>query len=465
MTENFGFENEVEFLQMLETNKEVEFVRFITADMLGERECSFTVPKETLSKGNLEKGFDASSLYPERIKESDKLAKFDPTTARIFPVTYKTDTPGFEKKWKEVIVFGDVVDTDGKEYVYDSRSKLKNVLKDATKTTGADTIYLGPEMEFFLFQMDELGKPVIKNNQPVPLDSGTYFKLGGKGRLRKEVQLLMSEMGYKFEYDHHEAAPGQHEIDVHYNNAVDMADFMMLYRYVVKKVAKAKGIFASFMPKPLPGVNGSGMHMHQSLFKQGKNLFFDRSAEFGLSEIAYQYMAGLMKYVPEITVFLNQWENSYKRLIPGYEAPVYICWDPQNRSNLIRIPQYEPGSEKAMRLELRSPDPAANPYLASAMMIAAGLQGIKEKLPKPKPSNLNVYELNQTGRNELGIKSLPGSLEEAVNLAEKSELVKSVIGERFLTDFVKIKRKEIETHKKYLQSMLMPDEHELLKIL
>src|SRR4030043_563901 len=457
---NHGFEDTDDLLHTLRNNPEIKFVRFITADMLGERECSFTVPAGEVDKSSLKKGFDASSLYPERIKESDKLAFLDPTTARVFPVTYQTRTPGFERKWNELIIFGDVIDPKNGEYVYDSRTKLKKALKKAEEVSGADPVNVGPELEFFLFKADEAGNPIISDGKPVLVDKGGYFKGGKHGEVRKEIQLLVSEMGYRFEYDHHEVAPSQHEIDVRYMNALDMADFMMLYRYAAKRVAHSHGLFASFMPKPMIGQNGSGMHVHQSLFKQGKNLFYDKHDKHELSETAYQYMAGLMKYAPEITAFLNQWTNSYKRLVPGYEAPVYICWDPQNRSNLIRKPEYEPGHEKAARLELRSPDPAANPYLALAMMISAGVQGIIEKLPKPEPSNLNVYKLSQDERNALGIKSLPGSLEEALALAEKSELVKSVVGERFLDDYIRIKMKEIEKSKAYSKE-LMPDDSKL----
>ncbi|MBN2459049.1 glutamine synthetase [Candidatus Woesearchaeota archaeon] len=444
-----GFENAEEFLELLKVNKDIRFVRFMTADMIGERDCNFTIPVEAINAGSLKRGFgfDASSLYPERINESDKLALFDPTTARIFPVAYETMTPGFERKWKEVIIFGDVVDPKNGYYVYDSRTKLKKAIGSAKVATGADRIFIGPELEFFLFKAGPDGSPVVEDGKPVLMDDGGYFKRGRHGEVRKEIQLLMSEMGYEFEYDHHEAAPSQHEVDVHYMDALSMADFMMLYRYSAKRVARAHGLFASFMPKPMLEYNGSGMHVHQSLFKDGKNLFYDKDDKHELSAVAYQYMAGLMKYIPEITVFLNQFVNSYKRLVPGFEAPVYICWDPQNRSNLIRKPEYEPGNEKAVRLELRSADPAANPYLALAMMISAGIQGIAEKLPKPEPSHLDVYHLSQNERDRLGIRSLPGSLEEALELAKGSELVRSVVGERFLDDYVQIKKKEINAYK------------------
>jgi len=459
---NYGFEDVKDLLATLKHNHEIKFVRFLTADMLGERECSFTVPVGEIDEGSLKKGFDASSLYPERIKESDKLAFFDPTTARVFPVAYQTKTPGFERKWKELIIFGNTLDPKNGAYDYDSRTKLKNALKKANEVTGADTINIGPELEFFLLKADESGNPLIIDGKPVLVDKGSYFKGGKHGEVRKEIQLFLHEMGYRFEYDHHEVAPSQHEIDVHYMGALEMADFMMLYRYAAKRVANAHGLFASFMPKPVLGENGSGMHVHQSLFKDEKNLFYDKNDKYELSETAYQYMAGLMKYIPEITIFLNQWINSYKRLVPNFEAPVYICWDPQNRSNLIRKPEYEPGHEKAARLELRSADPAANPYLALSMMISAGIKGIEEKLPRPEPSNLNVYELSPEEREQHGIRSLPGSLEQALELAEKSELVKGVVGERFLSDFVRIKRREIEKSKSH-PSGLIKDESQLSK--
>jgi glutamine synthetase len=454
---NYGFDNQHELVSRINgKDSDIKYVRFITADIPGEVDCNFTVPTHTIDNDSksLRKGFDASSLYPARINESDKIAIFDPKTARVLPVIYGTKTPGFERKWREVAVWGDVVDQEGLPYVYDSRHILKKVLESAKKISGADKVYLGPEAEFFLFQADEQGRPIIKDNKPILMDKGQYFKSGKFGNIRKEIQLLMEEMGYKFEYDHHEVANSQHEIDVHYMDALDMADFMMLYRGIVKKVANAHGLFASFMPKPVLGVNGSGMHVHQSLFEGKNNLFFDNKDKHNLSTAAYQYMAGLMKYIPEVAAFTNQWVNSYRRLVPGFEAPVYICWDPQNRSNLIRKPEYEPGNEKATRLELRSPDPAANPYLAFAMMISAGLRGIEEKLPKPKPSDANVYHMSQKERDKKGIKSLPGSLEGALKLVEKGSLAREVLGEKFLGDFLRIKHADAEafksdpTHKK-----------------
>lgn len=222
-----------------------------------------------------------------------------------------------------------------------------------------------------------------------------------------------------------------------------MADFLMLYKYMVRRVARSYGLFASFMPKPLDGENGSGMHVHQSLIKKGKNLFFDTSDEHYLSKEGKQYMAGLMKHIPEITSILNPWVNSYKRLVPGYEAPVYICWDPANRSNLIRKPEYSPGKELATRLELRSPDPATNPYLAFAVMLRAGVKGITEGYEVPAPTRENVYNLSEKERKEKGIKSLPGSLEEALEKTKKSELVKETLGDHLFEAFITDREKHV----------------------
>lgn len=467
----FGFENLSELVEVLKMNDKISFVRFVTADMLGQNECSFTVPAHTITDNplTLRKGFDASSLYPERINESDKIALFDPKTAKVFPVVYETKTPGFSRHWKEMLIYGDVIDqkNNNTPYIYDSRSKLRKVLDNAKKVVGAERVYLGPELEFFLFKADIHGNPLLQDDKPITLDQGLYFKGGKNGSVRKEIQLLLEEMGYTFEYDHHEVAQSQHEIDVHYMDAVDTADFVMTYRYAVKRVAKAHGLFASFIPKPLLGVNGSGMHVHQSLFSNGKNLFFSKDDANGLSEVAYKYMAGLMKYAPEITLFTNQWSNSYRRLVPGYEAPVYICWDPQNRSNLIRKPEYEPGNENATRLELRSPDPACNPYIAFSMMIAAGLKGIEENLEKPKPSEKDVYHISDADRQSLGIRNLPASLDEAIMLAEKSELAKEVLGHRFLNEYLAIKIEESENYKhdKHLNNNERLTDHELKELL
>jgi glutamine synthetase len=249
-------------------------------------------------------------------------------------------------------------------------------------------------------------------------------------------------MGIGVEYSHHEVADSQHEIDMRYTDALTMADNVMTYRLIVKEIALKNGVFATFMPKPVFGINGSGMHVHQSLFKGDKNSFFDPKDSYNLSAEAKSYIAGLLKYAPEITAVCNQWINSYKRLVPGYEAPVYLSWARRNRSDLVRVPEYRPGREKATRVELRSPDPACNPYLCFSVMLAAGLEGIKHNLVVPAPIEENVYEMTAEERKTRGINTLPGSLAEAVQLTENSALVKEVLGEHVFNSFIENKKKE-----------------------
>lgn len=438
--------NDDEFLKLLHDNKEIQFVRLWFPDLLGNQQCEFSVPKDTINETSLKEGFgyDGSSVLGQaRINESDKIATPDATTAVILPWNYKIRTSGIKKKWKEVVVFANILNPDGTPYQADSRTILKNAVEKSKKELDIDIINFGPEAEYFLFESNGLGRPKIEDGKPITVDYGTYYKAGRFGEVRKEVQLLMNQMGFQFEYDHHEVAPSQHENIAKYMDAISMADFLMLYKYMVRRVARSYGLFASFMPKPLDGENGSGMHVHQSLIKKGKNLFFDTSDEHYLSKEGKQYMAGLMKHIPEITSILNPWVNSYKRLVPGYEAPVYICWDPANRSNLIRKPEYSPGKELATRLELRSPDPATNPYLAFAVMLRAGVKGITEGYEVPAPTRENVYNLSEKERKEKGIKSLPGSLEEALEKTKKSELVKETLGDHLFEAFITDREKHV----------------------
>ena len=249
-------------------------------------------------------------------------------------------------------------------------------------------------------------------------------------------------MGIGIEYSHHEVATSQHEIDMRYTDALTMADNVMTYRLVVKQIALQQGVYATFMPKPVFGINGSGMHVHQSLFKDGRNAFFDANDSYHLSKLARSYVAGLLRHAPEITAVCNQWVNSYKRLVPGYEAPVYLSWARRNRSDLIRVPEYKPGKENATRIELRSPDPACNPYLVFSVMLAAGLKGIEKGYEPPTPVEENVYEMTDKERVEKGIGTLPGSLREALDLTQKSDLVREALGDHVFNAF--IKNKEIE---------------------
>jgi len=272
-----------------------------------------------------------------------------------------------------------------------------------------------------------------------PLDAATD--------LRRETVLTLEEMGIGVEFSHHEVAPSQHEIDIRYTDALTMADNVMTYRLVVKQVAMKYGLYATFMPKPVLGVNGSGMHINQSLFRGDKNAFFDNNDEYHLSGVAKCYVAGLLKHAPEITAITNQWVNSYKRLVPGYEAPVYLSWARRNRADLIRVPEYKPERENAMRIEFRSPDPACNPYLAFSVMLAAGLEGVEKEYELPPPVQENVYEMTDEERKKRGIGTLPADLLEAVRLTEKSELVRSALGEHTFHAFIMNKLIEWEQYR------------------
>jgi glutamine synthetase len=265
--------------------------------------------------------------------------------------------------------------------------------------------------------------------------------------MRRETVLTLEEMGIPIEYSHHEVAPSQQEIDMRYTDALTMADNVMTYRMVVKEVALKNGVYASFMPKPIFGENGSGMHVHQSLFKGDRNAFFDKDDSYYLSKTARCYIAGILKHAPEIIAVTNQWVNSYKRLVPGYEAPVYLSWARRNRSDMVRVPEYRPGRENSTRIEFRAPDPACNPYLAFSVMLAAGLEGIEKNYEVPEPIEENVYEMSEAEREERGIGTLPGSLDEAIKLTEKSELVKKALGEHVFNAFIANKKIEWDKYR------------------
>jgi glutamine synthetase len=268
--------------------------------------------------------------------------------------------------------------------------------------------------------------------------------------LRRETILTLEAMGIRVEYSHHEVAPSQHEIDLRYTDALTMADNAMTYRLVVKEIALKHGVYATFMPKPIFGQNGSGMHTHQSLFKGNRNAFFDPKDEFHLSKIAKSYMAGVLKHSKEITSITSQWVNSYKRLVPGYEAPVYISWARRNRSALVRVPMYKPGKEKATRMEYRSPDPACNPYLTFAVMLAAGLKGIEKGYELPPPVEEDIFEMSEAARKKHGIDSLPGNLLEAIQLTEKSELVRETLGDHIFEKFIENKKIEWDQYRTHV---------------
>ena len=404
----------------------VKFIRPIFVDILG-RMLDFTIPVEDfedLIKDG--KGFDGSSVEGfARTEESDLRFIPDINTLTILPFEYK----GIEKSWREAIVFGKIIKSNGKEYEGDTRTLLKNTI-EKSKNIGIPKC--GAELEFFIFENDK---------NPKHTDKGGYFRSGLYGEIRKESQLVLSGMGIKTEFDHHEVAPSQHEIDLTYSDALKIADEIILTKYVVKRIARKYGFYASFMPKPITGINGNGMHLHFSLWKNSENLFFDREKQ-GLSDIAKSYIAGLIKYGKEIQAGLNQWINSYKRLYPGYEAPTYLVWGTKNRSAYIRVPEYQKGKESATRIEIRSPDPACNPYLAISLIHGAGIQGIKEGLEPPKSVEVDVFHLSELEKKELNIEELSTSLEKALEFFEKSELVKNILPEHIYQKFIENKKIE-----------------------
>jgi glutamine synthetase len=415
---------------------DVRFIRLIFSDILG-RQMDFTIPASELAAAFKEgKGFDGSSVAGfVRIEESDLVIKPDPKTFRILPWTYAGFADGV--RWREAIMFGDILQPDGTVYEGDSRAALKRVLGRARKEMGIDDFKCGPELEFFIFPSSEV---------PALTDMGGYFFSGQYGEIRKEIQLLLHRMGIATEYDHHEAAHSQHEIDLRYLNAVEMADTAMIFRYMVKKVCRMHGLYATFMPKPINGQNGSGMHVHQSLWRDGKNLFFDKNKPYHLSLLAQRYMAGLMTHAREISAVLSEWVNSYKRLIEGYEAPVYIAWGQRNRSAYIRVPEYQPGKERATRIELRAADPACNIYLAFAVMLAAGAEGIRKRYELVEPVEENIYHMSGARQKKFEIRVLPRNLEEAVRIMEKSAVVKDALGEHIFQKLIANKLKEVEEY-------------------
>jgi len=413
---------------------DVKFIRLWFTDVLGFLK-SFAITVEELELSLAEgQGFDGSSIQGfARIDESDMVAMPDPSTFAILP--WRPKEGGAVSR-----MFCDILQPDGTPYVGDPRYVLKRALQRAADM--GFTYYVGPELEFFYLR-DSGIKPEV-------LDRGGYFDLTPldiASDLRRETVLTLEEMGIGVEYSHHEVAPSQHEIDLRYTDALTMADNAMTYRLVVKEIALKHGCYATFMPKPLFGENGSGMHTHQSLFRGDKNAFFDPTAEDHLSEIARWFIAGLLAHACEITVVTNQWVNSYKRLVPGYEAPIYLSWARRNRSDLIRVPVYKPGKEKATRVEYRAPDPACNPYLAFAVMLMAGLDGIERKLPCPHPVERNVYEMTPEERAESGIGQLPGDLWEAIEVAEQSDLVHQALGDHVFEKFIENKKIEWQNYR------------------
>jgi len=432
MTRKSTEESKEHVLKMAKEH-DVKFIRLWFTDILGFLK-SFAITVEEL-EGALEEGmgFDGSSIEGfARIDESDMVALPDPATFHVLP--------GKLREHHAIArMFCDIMMPGGEPFDGDPRYILKRNLKRAADL--GYTFYVGPELEYFYFR---------DTDGTEPLDVGGYFDLTPRDAatdMREETVLTLEEMNIGVEYSHHEVAPSQHEIDMRYTDAMTMADNVMAYRLVVKEVALKYGVYATFMPKPVFGINGSGMHVHQSLFRGERNAFFDEKDTYHLSQEARCYIAGLLKHAPEITAVCNQWVNSYKRLVPGYEAPVYISWARRNRSDLVRVPEYRPGREKATRVEFRSPDPACNPYLAFSVMLAAGLEGIEKNYEVPDPVEENVYDMSEEERTARGIGTLPDSLLEAIHLTEKSELVRKALGDHVFDAFIKNKKIEWDQYR------------------
>jgi glutamine synthetase len=416
----------------LTRDNDVAFVQFWFTDVLGQLKTFSVTPRELPLAFQEGMGFDGSSIEGfARIEESDMVAVPDPSTFQLLPWRPKDRPVGR--------LFCDICTPDGNPYEGDPRFALKRMLKRAGEK--GYTFYVGPELEYFYFKSDA---------SPEILDRGGYFDTTPLDRgsdFRRNTIFALEQMGIDVEYSHHEVAPSQHEIDLRYLEALQMADTTQTYRIAVKETARQLGAYATFMPKPLFGQNGSGMHVHQSLFKGDRNAFFEPTDPYHLSRLAKCYIAGILRHAPEITAITNQWVNSYKRLVAGYEAPVYISWARRNRSTMVRVPMYKPGKEKATRIEFRAPDPACNPYLAFAVMLAAGLAGIENEYELPEPVEEDIYSMGGSDRALRNIQSLPGSLHEAILECEKSQLVREAIGGHIFHKFIENKKIEWENYR------------------
>jgi glutamine synthetase len=411
----------------------VQSVLFWFTDIEGHLKSFAITPQEIADALDDGMGFDGSSITGfNAIEESDMVAIPDPTTFRIIPSK--------EGETKVARMICDVVTPDGNPYDGDPRHVLRRAL-DRMKSMGFDTFNIGPELEYFLFKSQD---------EPVPLDEGGYFAMTTQDaatEIRNETIYALEAMGIPIEYHHHEVGPSQHEIDMRYAPALEMADHTVTYRLIVKEVAAKNGVYATFMPKPIFGENGSGMHTHQSLFTNGRNAFFDESDQYHLSDVGKAFIAGQLRHAREIAGVFAQWVNSYKRLVPGYEAPVYVAWSRRNRSALIRIPLYKPGAEQATRAEIRCPDPACNPYLTFATLLHAGLDGIEKGYELREPMETNLYHLTPEQRRERGITSLPETLGEAIDELSQSELVRRALGDHIFDNYVKLKRAEWDEYR------------------
>ncbi|HWH55694.1 MAG TPA: glutamine synthetase family protein [Gaiellaceae bacterium] len=414
-------------------DEKVDFVLLWFTDIEGHLKSFAVTPSEVEAALDDGMGFDGSSITGfNAIEESDMVAIPDPNTYRLMPPA--------DGDHRVARMICDIVTPDGNPYEGDPRYVLRRAL-ERMSAMGFDTFNVGPELEYFLFEDDKGTKT---------LDEGGYFAMttmDAASGIRQETVHALEAMGIPIEYVHHEVGPSQHEIDMRFAPALDMADHTVTYRLIVKEIAKKSGYHATFMPKPIFGENGSGMHTHMSLFTDDRNQFFDERDQWHLSDTGKAFIAGQLRHAREIAAVFAQWINSYKRLVPGYEAPVYVAWSQRNRSALIRIPLYKPGSEQATRAEIRCPDPACNPYLTFAALLHAGLEGIEQGYELPEPMETNLYHLTPEQRRERGIVSLPETLGEAVDELAQSEVARKALGPHIFDRYVELKRKEWDEYR------------------
>jgi len=423
-----------EFVLRTVEERDVRFVRLWFTDVLGMLKSVAIAPAELESAFDEGIGFDGSAIEGlTRVYEADMIARPDPTTFSLLP--WRGETQGTAR------MFCDILTPDGVPSLADSRNVLKRAMDRASEK--GFTFYTHPEVEFYLFEQP------VDGGRLVPIDHGGYFDHVARPAghdFRRQVITMLESMGISVEFSHHEAGPGQNEIDLRYADALNTADNLMTFRTVVKEVALEQGVFASFMPKPLADQPGSGMHTHFSLFEGDRNAFYEPGAQYELSKTGRQFIAGLLHHAAEITAVTNQYVNSYKRLWGGAEAPSYVCWGHNNRSALVRVPMYKPGKSNSSRIEYRAIDTAANPYLAYALTLAAGLKGIEEGYDLPDATEDDVWSLTDGERRALGIKPLPQDLDSALTLMEGSELVAETLGEHVFEYFLKNKRAEWEEY-------------------
>ena len=419
--------------------EDIEFIRMQFTDIFGQLKNVAITASQIEKAVNNQIMLDGSSIEGfVRINESDQYLYPDLDSFVVFPWR--------PQHGKVARLICDIYNPDGTPFVGDPRGVLKRVLKKAADM-GYDTFNVGPEAEFFLFQTDEEGKPTTKTN-----DEAGYIDLGpldhGEGT-RREICMALEQMGFEIEASHHEVAQGQHEIDFKYAEALKTADNIMTFKLAVKTLAQKNGLHATFMPKPIYGINGSGMHTNMSLFKNGKNVFYDPDGEKGLSKEAYSFIAGLLAHVKGMCAVTNPLVNSYKRLVPGYEAPCYLAWSASNRSALIRIPA---SRGQSTRVELRSPDPACNPYLELAVLLAAGLDGIEKGMVPPAEITENIFQMDDDARAAAGIDSLPGSLEEAIKAMQADPMVLETLGGHVSENYIEGKAKEWDEYRTRVSS-------------